>query len=130
MPAALQQLEKQLSQARQEVEALRQRQERAALAARNHPQQQQQQPPPDARTAREQQLQVQELRAQMLAAQQQHKAAEEQLLSQLRGKGAALAASDKRLRQFEGIMRRLAAKQGGGSRASGADSFLLGTSCV
>ena len=128
MPAALQQLEKQLCQARQEVEALRQRQERAALAARNHPQQQQQ-PPPDAHTAREQQQQqqVQELRAQMLAAQQQHKAAEEQLLSQLRGKGAALAASDKRLRQFEGIMRQLAAKQGG---ASGADSFLLGTSCV
>ena len=104
---ATQQLEKALAQARRELEALRQQQAQAPPRP-----QQPQQPAADHR-AREQaaalQQQVAALRQQLAAAQERQAQAE----SLLKGKAAALAASEKRLRQFEGAMQRLAAKQGG-----------------
>lgn len=97
-----QQLEKQLTAARQEADALREQ-----LAP----------PQADAASARE----LQALRAQLVAAQQRHAATEQQL----RGKSVALAASEKRLRQFEAAMRRLAGKAGGSS--AGSEDWVIGT---
>lgn len=114
-PAALfslQQLEKALTQARRELEALRQQQAQAPP----RPQQQ----PAAEHHAREQaaaaQQQAAALRQQLAAAQERQAHAE----SLLKGKAAALAASEKRLRQFETAMQRLAAKQGGDAWRIGA----------
>lgn len=104
----LQQLEKALTQARRELESLRQQQAQAPP----RPQQQPQQPAAEHH-AREQ---VAALRQQLAAAQERQAHAE----SLLKGKSAALAASEKRLRQFEAAMQRLAAKQGGDAWRIGA----------
>lgn len=106
----LQQLEKQLAAARQELDALRQQHAQAA-------------PPQRQSAAREQALQrqLQALRGQLAAVQQRQATTEQQL----KGKAAELAAAEKRLRQFEAAIQRLAAKQAGGSSSSSED-FLIG----
>lgn len=117
-PCCVQHLEKQLHAARQEIEAVRERH------------QAQQAPPPPAAAAQpwqqepqrgqeaELQQQLARLRSELAAA-QQRAAGTEQLL---RGKAAALAAAEKRLKQFELAVSRLAAKQGG---AGAAGDFLI-----
>ena len=90
----MQRLEKQLAATRQELDALRQRQAQPAMLQ-----------------------QLQALRRELAAAQQQQASTQQQL----HGKTAALAAAEKRLRQFEAAVRRLAAKQGG----MGSAEFLI-----
>ena len=96
-PATLQQLEKALAQARRELEAVQ-----AGQAVQQQVDTLQQQ--------------VAALRQQLAAARERQASAE----SLLKGKAAALAASEKRLRLFETAMQRLAAKQGG------ADAWRIG----
>lgn len=94
----VQQLEKQLAATRQELDALRQQQAQPAMLQ-----------------------QLQTLRRELAAAQQQQASTQQQL----QGKAAALAAAEKRLRQFEAAVRRLAAKQGSCSSGTGSDEFLI-----